>query len=198
MEQSTHISEEQLELYALSRLPETEVPRLEEHLLMCESCRTLVDEYEAFALGMRAELSKPLPEPLWNTWFEWLRRPQFALAAGFAAVLLAVVVVSSTRNSGLAPVAAIQLTAMRGEMMVVSPAREYDLTLENVPAEGGPFQVKLVDSTGKQLWAGSVDASPTGQALVKVQKNLSTGAYFVRLDNQTGQTLHEYGLKVSK
>jgi hypothetical protein len=38
-----------LEEYALERLVEAEVARVEEHLLLCESCRQIVSELDVFA-----------------------------------------------------------------------------------------------------------------------------------------------------
>ena len=51
------------------------------------------------------------------------------------------------------PAASLQLTAMRGEMPITIPAREFDLTLADGPREGGPFRVEVVNAMG----AGDVE-----------------------------------------
>jgi len=51
---NAHGTEEQLELYALGRLPGSGQVRLEEHLLVCAACRDKLNEIGDFALAMRA------------------------------------------------------------------------------------------------------------------------------------------------
>jgi hypothetical protein len=56
-----HQTDEQLELYALGRLPEPRQAVIEEHLLICESCRNRLDEAEAFAKAMRQAIADADP-----------------------------------------------------------------------------------------------------------------------------------------
>ncbi len=53
MENDFHGTEDQLELYALGRLPDSDLPRLEEHLLACTACREKLNGTADFALAMR-------------------------------------------------------------------------------------------------------------------------------------------------
>jgi anti-sigma factor RsiW len=73
VEHLLHVTEDQLELYVLDRLPDSDLPQLEEHLMTCANCRDRLDEIGAFALGMR-EASGLKTEPR-TDWLKWLRRP---------------------------------------------------------------------------------------------------------------------------
>ncbi len=87
-------------------------------------------------------------------------------------------------------VASLQLTALRGDMQFAPQSRELDLTLTDMPSVGGPFRLEVVDATGNAQWnslAGTV---------VKVQRQLKPGDYFVRLYGPGNQVLHEYGFRV--
>lgn len=49
-----HLDADDAENYCLGRLPVAEVEPAEEHLLVCESCRHLVEEADAYVAAMRA------------------------------------------------------------------------------------------------------------------------------------------------
>ncbi len=54
-----HLTEDEIEKYAMGKMPETEAAAAEEHLLICEPCR---DELELIGLiicGLREESSRP-------------------------------------------------------------------------------------------------------------------------------------------
>lgn len=189
MEPMKHSTDDQLEYYSLGRLSETEIPVLEEHLMVCAVCQERLDGIENFALGMRQVLCEPAPQAA--GFFDFLRRPAFAFSFSFAAVaVLAIAVFAINGRTKFAPAASLQLTAMRGEMPVSGPARETDLTLMDVPQSGGPFRVEVVDATGKLQWTGP------GGVSVKVQRGLAPGDYFVRLYGADNRVVHEYGFRV--
>ena len=55
-----HIGDDDIELYALDRLAETDAAPVEEHLLLCGECRERLvawDDYVAAILGALAALS---------------------------------------------------------------------------------------------------------------------------------------------
>jgi hypothetical protein len=192
-----HGTEEQLEQYALGRLAGADLISLEEHLLLCDACQVRLDEIGPFAIGMREALSlQPAvaPSATSKDWFAWLRRPVFAMAVAGAVALIAIVAVVSTGRTKLAPIAALQLTSIRGEMQATSPAREYDLTLADAPQAGSPFRVEVVNGNGEAVWKGSADGNIT--AGVKIQQALQPGDYFVRLYSPSGSLVHEYGFRV--
>ena len=53
------ITEDDLERYALNRLPETDAAPLEEHLLVCEECRARLAEWGQYVGAMRATMEAP-------------------------------------------------------------------------------------------------------------------------------------------
>lgn len=188
MEHNFHETDDQLEQYALDRLPDADLPRLEEHLMTCAACRERLDEIGDFALGMHAAAT-PKTE-----WLGWLRRPAFSMALAFAALILVVGILSNGRVK-FAPAVSLQLTAMRGEMPFTVPAREFDLTLSDGPREGGPFRVEVVNAMGVSMWTGLAESSPAG-VRVMVMQRMTPGDYFVRLYTASGKMLREYGFRI--
>ena len=57
-----HEPDDQLELYALDRLTGTDLIRVEEHLFVCEHCRTQLEKTAAFAYTIQ-DVLKLHPEP---------------------------------------------------------------------------------------------------------------------------------------
>jgi hypothetical protein len=58
-EPEDHISDDVLEQYSLDRLEEQELAAVEEHLLLCESCRDRLEGIDAFVASMRTALRDP-------------------------------------------------------------------------------------------------------------------------------------------
>jgi anti-sigma factor RsiW len=198
VERGLHVSEDQLESYALGRLPDSDVSLLEEHLILCAACRENLDRIGDAALGLREALNAyPAPElaaARSRDWFSWVRRPVFPMAIAFAAIL-GVIAVLSINKPALAPVASIQLMATRGEMATAAPAREFDLTLADGPRQGGPFRVEVVNVVGAKMWSGFAVGAPAG-VQAKVEQRLPAGDYFVRLYSPAGTLMREYGFHV--
>jgi hypothetical protein len=190
----SHQTDEQLELYALGRLPEPWIAEVEEHLLVCAACQERVADLEAYALAMRqAIFTEPGQKPQWYSWFQqsWLKMPVLAWAGGLASILLAVALYLQF-TPHLAPLASLQLTAMRGAMPSVAPARETDMTLTDAPA-GTALRAEIVDATGSTIWSGSLEPRTHSIALTR---RLAPGNYFVRLFDDGSKLLHEYGFQV--
>ena len=189
-----HQTDEQLELYALGRLPEPWVAEVEEHLLVCATCQERVDDLEAYAFAMRQAISsEPAQSPHWLSRFQrsWLKMPTLAWAGGIAAIVLAVTLyLQSTPH--LAPLASLQLTAMRGAMPSVGPSRETDITLADAPS-GVALRAQIVNAAGGTVWNGRLETQTHKIALAK---KLAPGNYFVRLFDENGKLLHEYGFQV--
>jgi hypothetical protein len=201
-----HQTDERLELYALGRLPEPWVAEVEEHLLVCTACRERVDDLEAYALAMRQAISpEPAKSPHWlqqswfeQSWFEqswfqrsWLKMPVLAWSGGLAVILFAVTLYLQFVPH-LAPLASLQLTAMRGAMPAVGPSRETDITLADAPS-GTALRTEIVDATGSTIWSGILEPRTHKVALTR---QLAPGNYFVRLFDDDSKLLHEYGFQV--
>lgn len=189
-----HGTDDQLEAYVLGRLRGPELAELEEHLLICSSCRDRLNEAENFASGMRDALSAraadPSPRP---AWFDWLRKPAFSMLVA-AIVLVSMISIFSTRRPKMAAVSALTLAANRGAMPAAPRARELDLTLSDSPGNG-VFRVELVDASGQTVWSGLAQSTAAG-IQVKTQRQLPPGDYFVRLYAASGEVFHEYGFRI--
>ena len=194
-----HQTDERLELYALGRLPEPWVAEVEEHLLVCAACQERVNDLEAYARAMRQAIStEPAESSHLFSWFQqsWfqqsrLKMPVLAWAGGLAAILLAVTLYLQFVPH-LAPLASLQLTAMRGAMPSVGSARETDITLADAPP-GAALRAVVVDSAGSTVWNGALEPRTHKIALARA---LAPGNYFVRLFDDGGKLLHEYGFQV--
>jgi hypothetical protein len=206
VENNFHGTQDQLELYALGRLPDSDLPKLEEHLLVCTTCREELKGTEDFALGMReapvkdvkdvrdVKIAAPQTGRMGWGWASFLRRPAFSMAFAFIALLVVLGVFSNGRAK-FAPSASLQLTAMRGEMPVTVAAREFDLTLSDGPRVGGPFRIEVLNDMGASIWGGLAESGPAGVQF-KLTQRLPQGDYFVRLYSVSGQVLHEYGFRI--
>lgn len=209
MKSMYHGTDEQLELHALGRLSPADAAALDGHLLICSTCQEKFDEIEEFSLAMtRALREEPVTanareEKAVHDWFSWnglswIRTPSFALAGGMALILLVSVVFTRSGSRAILPVAAMQLTAMRGAMASMPAAREMDLTLADGPKQGGPVKVEMVDQKGRKIWDGLAQATPNGvEAKVQV-KGIEPGNYFVRLFSPDGTLVHEYGVHITQ
>jgi hypothetical protein len=201
VDKSFHASDDELELYALDRLPELEVDRVEDHLIVCDPCRDRLEHIGSFALTMRETLRR-FPAHEEREWFrfEWLSRlmqPRFAMAGAFAVMLALLTGIYEARRPSLAAVASLQLTATRANLQEVPPAREFDLTLRDFPATGGPFRLELVDQAGTRLWAGHPESTP-GELRAKIGLPLASGVFFLRLYGDADRLVHEYGFRVKQ
>ncbi len=202
MDALSHESDDRLELYALGRLSDSELPEIEEHLLVCDSCRDRLDETEMYVVAMQRELAlAAVPaKSAWSlsawsgsSWF----RPQFAWGGAMALVAVGVILVWNG-NSRLSPVASLELTAMRGsDLRSAPPSRELDLTLGDATAGAGSPLVEVVDDGGGAVWQGAAETNG-GKARVKLIRVLSPGVYYVRLYDSPGHLVHEYSFRVGK
>lgn len=194
MAETFHQSNERLELYALNRLSDSDVIQIEEHLLACDSCRDRLEHNATFAVALGDELkSSPAFEASRSGWFNWIR-PQFAFAGALAVAILAVVLLWN-HNSGLAPVATIQLTAIRGAAPTVHAARELDVSFKDAnPATSSPT-VEIVDANGSKVWSG-VPEIVEGVRRVRIRKVLASGDYLARYYDSPGNAPREYAFTV--
>lgn len=193
-EYTGHQPEEQLELYVLGRLPESEAALVEEHLLACDSCRESAEELQEYAVAMRSALEEPVPVRETSPWLAWLRQPRFVLGTAFAALLVAIGISWFGGTARVPAMATLELAAMRGEMPSVAQAKSTTLKLLDAPSGSETLRLELVDGTGAGIWTGNSPAVTPLEATIP--QRLSPGDYFVRLYNPTGKLLHEYGFRV--
>jgi anti-sigma factor RsiW len=195
-----HGTDEQLELYALGRLADTDHAILEEHLIVCAACRAKLDGIGDFAFGMQAAgVGATAMDQIGNPGFldgvrALLRRPAVSMSLAFVLLLVIVGIFSTGRNE-LPQVATLQLTSTRGAMPVTVPARSYDLQLSDGPREGGPFRVEVLNPAGGVMWANLAQGGPAG-IKIDVTQRLTPGDYFVRVSTADGKLEREYGFRV--
>ena|ERR1017187_6241999 len=195
-----HVTEEDLEQYCLGGLTEVRCARLEEHLLLCGTCRDRLTETENFVGAMRQASRQLSEEPVKGraagvvasrTWRQsW---PGQLAPMLIAALLLVCAAVWFSRHSSVpAPLPfAVELTAVRGAAPGQVPAGrplllELDLT---GLSDGHPFAGEVVDASGARVAEFPVSASVRLQAL-------PPGSYFVRIYNSSAELLREYALTV--
>jgi hypothetical protein len=200
----SHIDEEMLERYSLNQLREEEVAPVEEHLLICPSCQTRLDEADQYVQTMKqAIISTQKDQTKARTGKQsLLLKPGWALACAAAVVALAAVIVIPVRRSNT-PEVDIQLIAARGgDSLPIaqgrSGARFYlhmDAT-EIVKADS--YSVELVNERGEQVWRGSTRAHQN-ELQVEVSRELKPGKYWARLfdSSKPPVLIREYGLELN-
>jgi len=187
----SHQTDEQLELYALGRLSPPLVAEVEEHLLVCGSCQERVDDLQAYAFAMREAIASEPAQPARWHWQSWLQMPALVWAGGIASIVFAIGIYLQV-SPQVAPLAALQLTAMRGAMPSVAASRETDITLADAPSETA-LRAEVINSSGSALWSGALESRTH---TIPVTRRLAPGNYFVRLYGDGGKLLHEYGFQV--
>lgn len=183
MSKENHLGDEEIENYSLRAIPEAELARVEEHLLLCAPCRERVESSDIYVASMAhagARLRRqPEPRRIWV--------PVLAFAALAAVVLLGVILVP---RQGPAPFA-VALSATRGPGIEAKAPAGTTLLLQpdvtGLPAAGS-YRAEMVDQNGKQVWTGSLPGASV--------KPVPAGTYFVRLYGPSGELLREFGLEI--
>ena len=188
LDPAKHSSEDELELYVRGQLTPDRVDALEDHLLVCESCRTALDEAVVYHRTMRVGLAHT-EEFRPRGWLQWMGTPSFALAVAALVIVAAAGWFMTRPSAPRAPLAVIELVAMRGDMPVIDRARETELRLKDLADFAG--YVEVVDANGRPVWKGAV----TSGGVLRVSKTLAEGTYFVRA-YQGSKLVHEYGFRV--
>jgi hypothetical protein len=196
-----HPTEDALELFSMGRLAGHELEPIEEHLLICESCRNRVEESDRFTSALKPALRQLRLEPepsrrsLWATILS-PGKPVVALAAACAVLLI---VIPAVRRPARTAAQSVELSAFRGGAETTARARvPLDLRL---PAEGmesyTSATIEVVDNAGEPKWKGTATLHE-GNWRVHVEKSLDSGNYFVRAyAPATSELLREYPLIVN-
>jgi hypothetical protein len=202
-----HPGEETLEKYSLGHLSESDVERVEEHLLICHRCQDELTAVEAYIRDVKAackELGrepKPLRTGFLGRWIAAIPMPAMA-TAGALAVLLLMVGIPILRQPGatMGPAVAVELSAMRGAenggIATAGAGHPLELIIDTaqLPAASA-YRAEIVDARGAQIWSGSPLRDATRMVL-KVSRPLPAGTYWVRLYGADRDPLREFGLQV--
>lgn len=187
---ASHPSEGDLELYALGRLPEGAIPAVEEHLLLCESCRHKTTEFEELGRAFRDYRAAP-PRAAARA---GLRRPTY-WAAGLAAAAVLVLAIAVVPSSP-APPARVELTSWRGEAETspVPAGRRLDLVLSANGLPDGAVEVAVAGGGGEIVWQGP-GRREANRVRALVDEPLGAGQYWVRILGG-GRLQREFPLRV--
>jgi hypothetical protein len=193
-----HVGEADLESYSMHALLREECARVEEHLLICETCRGRLVEADDYVAAMKDAArdlprQQPSPDP-WRWRWRWPSLvPAFAVVAVIA---VAVVALPLTRHATSAPFA-VSLQTMRGpQARAQAPSRRplaLQLDLTGLPPSSS-YRIEMVDQSGDRVWQGAIDnALAAASVTAPPQKR---GMYFVRVALPSGETLREYALEI--
>lgn len=198
-----HFDEESLELYAFGRLAEARAELLEEHLLICEGCRTRLDTTEnymkAMARGSLKLQKEPVKPGLFSNVSGWFRWPAMVWVPAAAALCVIIVVsaVNLRRGEAILPPVAVSLMANRAEAPVVQAHHPLILHLDTRGLElnSPKVQVTLVDANGKKLDESDAVFGPFVD--FTTTRSLQPGGYFVRiLKPGSAESAREFALDV--
>lgn len=177
-----HPSDEVIEQYSLNRLADTEVERMEEHLLLCEHCQDRVELADGFITAtkqalreiQREELENPPKASFWERWRSPM--PRFVFGAVAALALVLVIVPRRAPESQT-----IDMTSYRS---VSAPTAKANANLSlNLNTEGLPQQpsywIDVVNGRGASVWQGESRAE--GTVVKAAPGQLSADQYWVRI-----------------
>ena len=183
-----HIEAEELDNYSMESVGEAESARIEEHLLVCETCRRILADTDAYLGGM-SRAANQLREDDNRS-----RGRMFGLLAAAACLLIALSVAWHGPGAPQ-PAIAVNLFATRANAggAAIPAGRPLHLQpdLTGLPV-GVPYRVEVVDRNGRQVWSGRLPLNQHG-LLAPPQHR---GVYFVRIYASTSELLREYGLEI--
>ena len=84
-----HIGAEELEDYAMDRIPEEQAGRLEEHLLICDPCRQRLGEHDSYTSAVRQAAAQLLDAPAQLDRRPWSFPRLLPTAVALACIVLA-------------------------------------------------------------------------------------------------------------
>jgi hypothetical protein len=183
-----HISAEDIERYSMGDTSEEEVSRIEEHLLVCETCQNRVTESDGYVSAMRTAATQLRSSPRRRKLPRWI-----PLLAAAALVIVAATFALRLVRAPAEPAVIVNLEATRGAGIEArAPAgRRLDLALNLAGLASAPYyRIEMVDRLGTPVWQGT-----TAQAHVPPR---ATGAYFIRVYSPAGELLREYGLEITR
>jgi len=184
-----HPSDEILEEYALGRLPEERVVIVEEHLLICESCRDAIAETDRFVAALKSATRHKAP------WWSAVPSHARSLAPILVLFLLALAVVWKRPPETAAPFV-VNLSSLRGSSPPAPTPAGQPLRLTIDQPDLTPtneYSVDVVDASGSSVWKGVV-SDVDGKLVTTLPRPLVRGVYWVRLYGSNSELLREFGL----
>jgi len=186
-----HPNEEILEEYVFHRLPDALTAQVEEHLLLCESCRSTVAGTDSFVAAMKIAANQPAH---WRGFLPSLAN-RTQVAALVALAVLALVAIWPHPPEPSAPVP-VSLSSLRGTSPLAPAPTGKSLRIsidqpDLVPT--GKYRVRVVDAAGVTIWKGPV-LDIEGKLVAILPQPLAKGVYWVRLYGADSELLREFGM----
>jgi hypothetical protein len=181
-----HLDPELLETYASGHTDEDDTARVEEHLLICEECRSKLEETDRFVTAMKAGAAQ-LERSGGGRW-------RLILVLATAAGIILAISIGLRWKTSQPSVYPVNLVATRANLTASAPAgRSLELhpDLTGLPAISS-YRLEMVDEAGNSVWHGYLSAPRTAV----VVPGQSVGSYFVRVHTPAGELLREYGLQI--
>ncbi len=207
MNAAKHPSTDVLEDYSLGHLRGLMFERVEEHLLVCETCQdelTAVDakirelKEACLELGERELDLRPVAHR--PGFFQRFINIPIPVVAGACAAMLLTLAVPFVKYPAVNSVPAIvQLQTSRGsdDRSIARGDAQRPLHLRlsapELPA-GAQLRAEIVNWDGARIWSGAIVQEKAGLA-IDVQSPLGPGLFWVRLVNGTAP-VHEFGLEL--
>jgi hypothetical protein len=178
-----HLEEEDVERYSMGTMSETESEPIEEHLLICASCRDRVEDHDLILRGIKS--AAPTVRAAYGGRRFWSLPPVW-LAAAASVVLAAVLLVRS--GSLVGEPQTVRLEAMRGVGAKATANRPLVLRpdLQGLPAYP-KYRLEVVNELGRRVFETEIQSQATVPGVPK-------GVYFVRLYSPAGEVLREYSV----
>ncbi len=186
-----HLSDEVAEEFSRGKLAEEQLAYAEEHLLCCGICRHKVEEWDEFLHVLRLALKEKQDQPAKSS--RWSHGRGWMAAIAFAALIVVAVVIPRQAL----PETVVTLRAVRDSESSRAPAgRALMFKADTQGAQQArTYRLQVVRSSG-QL-ANDLPAATEGDHVsAKLERGLSAGSYWIRLCNENGVILREFGLKV--
>ena len=166
--------------------------RLEEYLLICDTCRQRLGENDSYTSAMRQAAAQLQDSPARPERRPWSFLRLLPATAALACIVLAAGVALRDSNSA-APPFAVNLAATRGAGIEAKAPAGRTLALRP-DLTGLAFQLEMVDRLGNRVWQGAATAQ--GLLAGTGVPRQRPGIYFVRLYGSSGELLREYGLEI--
>jgi hypothetical protein len=190
-----HLGEELLERYSRGTLPQSDVERVEEHVLVCESCQNKLSFNDSWVRSIRRTSAQLRPER--ERFWDFLRWPRLVPALAATVVLLFAAGLLLEKQQRVQVPFAVALAATRGATVPQVPAQKplaIQPNLEGLP-QFSEYRLAIVDQLGKKVHETVIQPAQAGVPAATVPA-MASGAYFVRLYSPAGELLREYALEV--
>jgi hypothetical protein len=191
-----HITEDQLDQYAMGNLPEESIAEIEEHLLACSSCQNRLAETDEFLMVFRSASTQDLHSARQPKRFFAFRLGLGASAVGVAA-LVVLMIVREPQHSPRLP-ATVLMQSLRGPEVQENVAARgpYVLVFDlAIPTIRVPYEIEIVDVVGNEVLRKPPEIRD-GRLAAFVDK-LAPGSYWVRVYRKEfeKELVAEYGLR---